>query len=217
MRPSLTGVVVSQGKMAKTVKIQIKKVKWNSVVSKYVTNLKTMLVHDELDKCREGDVVRIQYVRPLSARKSWAVAEIMKLKGTSWQKYQQRIPKEVERDELAKLDEFIAKRDRLADTKGTDSTLDALRAEILKNSQAPATEVDLEVLELQDQLEALQTKVDNTEALAAEARRLLAEEPDKADELVRTRGKDPAELKQRVKRNIVLRALQEQNKEHTKA
>ncbi|KAJ2794499.1 hypothetical protein H4S07_006740, partial [Coemansia furcata] len=38
---------------------------------------KNYLVHDELDQCKLGDVVRIEHCRKVSKRKTFAVAEIV--------------------------------------------------------------------------------------------------------------------------------------------
>ena len=108
MRPSKVGVVISQGKMQKTVKVRIQNTNWNRHVDKYLVSYRNMLVHDELNKCREGDVVRIQYVRPLIPKKSWAVAEFIKLNGPSWVKYLEAIPAQVQKEKLEKLEEFNA-------------------------------------------------------------------------------------------------------------
>ncbi|PRT56455.1 37S ribosomal protein S17, mitochondrial [Wickerhamiella sorbophila] len=230
VKPSLTGVVISQGKMAKTVKVRIQKLRWNSVVSKYVVDHKNMLVHDELDKCREGDVVRVQYVRPLSARKSWAVAEIMKLKGTSWQKYQEVIPEQVREDELQKLKQFRdarLQREKLdgqdpvvaelrlleQSLNGAESGLSAEKVQELKakyNLEAwpPAHEVvRLDLAELEEQTETLHSEIQGTQKYTDEARRLLAESPAEADEIIKSLGKDPSVLKAGIKRNIIAKHL----------
>lgn len=232
VKPSLTGVVISQGKMAKTVKVRIQKLRWNGVVSKYVVDHKNMLVHDELDKCREGDVVRVQYVRPLSARKSWAVAEIMKLKGTSWQKYQEAIPGQVREDELAKLKAFKEARLQREATQGehpvvvelrqlekalngdvsssglTAEKVDELKAKYNLSAWPPAHEVvRLEMSELEEQIDKLHTEIEGSQKYIDEARRLLAENPEQAEEILKSLGKNPSVLKPGIKRNIIAKHL----------
>ncbi|KAK9464358.1 hypothetical protein V1512DRAFT_268543 [Lipomyces arxii] len=87
MRQNFLGMVISQGKMAKTIKVRVqipvKKSRLNAVVNKR----HDFLVHDEGEICREGDIVRIESTRPLSARKFFAVAEIKNPIGQVFQKY----------------------------------------------------------------------------------------------------------------------------------
>jgi len=42
-----------------------------------MNNRKDYLVHDEGELCSMGDIVRIEACRPLSARKHFAIAEIL--------------------------------------------------------------------------------------------------------------------------------------------
>lgn len=202
VRPSKVGVVVSQGKMDKTVKVRIRNTNWNRHVSKYIVSHKNMLVHDELNKCREGDVVRVQYVRPLSSRKSWAVAEFMRLKGTSWEKYQQEIPNEVKRDEIAKLQEFQKLRQLRDSTKGESS--EVLSARENKTDVLPELEVDQmasSVSDVSKQIEQLSFK-------SAEARRILTEEPERAQNILLSMGKDMVKCNPSMKRNLIRRYLE---------
>lgn len=55
----LTGVVVSAGKMVKTVKVRIAKQEWHKHIRKYFPSSTTYLVSDPNSSLREGDVVRI--------------------------------------------------------------------------------------------------------------------------------------------------------------
>lgn len=198
MRPSKVGVVVSQGKMDKTVKVRFRNVNWNKTISKYIVSHRNMLIHDELNKCREGDVVRCQYVRPLSARKSWAVAEFVKLKGTSWEKYSQEIPREVERDELEKLQNFNAERQRRAQLGGDDVDVWKLR-----HGQI-ADPISLDLSKMRDEVNDLWSNA----FWSSEARRLLREEPEKANDIVKGTGRNPNGMKSGMKRNIILKYLQ---------
>lgn len=106
MRQTFAGLVVSQGKMNKTVKVRIQRIKFNRLVQKDILHYKDFLVHDEANKCKEGDIVRIQYVKPFSRRKAFAVTEIMKNKGTEWMTYKQEAPAQVAKEELDKLQEY---------------------------------------------------------------------------------------------------------------
>ncbi|KAK9366479.1 hypothetical protein V1509DRAFT_629561 [Lipomyces kononenkoae] len=88
MRQNFVGLVISQGKMAKTVKVRVQIPVQNSRYKLVVNKRRDFLVHDEGDICREGDIVRIESTRPLSARKFFAVAEIKTAYGQELQKYQ---------------------------------------------------------------------------------------------------------------------------------
>ncbi|KAK9470931.1 mitochondrial 37S ribosomal protein uS17m [Dipodascopsis tothii] len=81
MRQNFVGVVVSHGKMAKTAKVRVTRPLWNDKVKKFVSHRKDYLVHDEASLVRTGDVVRIEACRPISARKSFAVAEVRDARG----------------------------------------------------------------------------------------------------------------------------------------
>lgn len=48
------------------------------VYQKRITLSKKYLVHDEEEMCNKGDVVKIVACRPMSARKRFAVSEIVK-------------------------------------------------------------------------------------------------------------------------------------------
>ncbi|VVT58540.1 mitochondrial 37S ribosomal protein uS17m [Magnusiomyces paraingens] len=129
-RQNFVGMVVSHGKMDKTIKVRVQRIKFNKLVNKNVVRFTDFLVHDEANKCKEGDVVRIEYVRPLSARKSFSVTEILKNKGLSWIKYREDAPAVVAAEELRKVTQY--KRDResrlgLDGTPTVSEQLDVLR------------------------------------------------------------------------------------------
>lgn len=73
---------------------------------------KNYLVHDEGNIAREGDIVRIESCRPLSARKSFAIAEIRKNKGSQFAKYDELAKKQVFLEENQKTQEFLNKRQK---------------------------------------------------------------------------------------------------------
>ncbi|ORX90547.1 nucleic acid-binding protein [Basidiobolus meristosporus CBS 931.73] len=77
MRQNFIGMVVGTA-MRKTVKVRVPRHIPHPVVKKIITLHKNYLVHDEKSKCELGDVVRIEACRPLSKRKSFTVAEIIK-------------------------------------------------------------------------------------------------------------------------------------------
>lgn len=123
VRQNFVGMVVSHGKMDKTVKVRVQRIKFNKLVNKNVVRFTDFLVHDEANKCKEGDVVRIEYVRPLSARKSYSVTEILKNKGLSWIKYREDAPAQVAREELLKITEYKEAREKRLGLDGTSQTV----------------------------------------------------------------------------------------------
>ncbi|KZF21874.1 nucleic acid-binding protein [Xylona heveae TC161] len=57
--PNATGVVVSAGKMMKTVKVRIAQQNWNNHIRKFFSKPTHYLVRDPNNSTREGDIVRI--------------------------------------------------------------------------------------------------------------------------------------------------------------
>ena len=72
------GVVVAK-KMKKTVTVQVKRQFRHPLYKKIIRRRKKFLAHDEYEKCKLGDIVRIVQTRPISKRKCWRVAEIIGL------------------------------------------------------------------------------------------------------------------------------------------
>jgi small subunit ribosomal protein S17 len=70
------GLVVSD-KMNKTVVVAIENRSPHPKYGKIVVRTKRYKAHDEENRCKEGDRVRIQETRPLSKTKRWVVAEIL--------------------------------------------------------------------------------------------------------------------------------------------
>lgn len=77
MRQNFKGIVISSGLMKKTVKVRVARQILHPKVQKMITLHKNYLVHDEGSVCENGDLVRIEACRPLSARKRFSVAEIL--------------------------------------------------------------------------------------------------------------------------------------------
>jgi len=73
------GVVVSN-KMQKTIVVAIENRSAHPRYGKTVVRTKKYKVHDEENKCNEGDRVRITETRPLSRTKRWELAEIISSK-----------------------------------------------------------------------------------------------------------------------------------------
>ncbi|KAL6942277.1 hypothetical protein ACO0QE_003446 [Hanseniaspora vineae] len=109
-RQNFIGVVVSQGKMIKTVKVRIEKKKFDARINKYVFLKKDYLVHDEAEVSREGDLVRIESTRPLSKRKFFSIAEIMKNKGQQNALHEQNAKTQIMQEENIKTQEFLSRR-----------------------------------------------------------------------------------------------------------
>ncbi|OGD16803.1 MAG: 30S ribosomal protein S17 [Candidatus Aminicenantes bacterium RBG_16_63_14] len=76
------GTVVAK-KMKKTVTVQVERQIRHPLYRKTVRRKQTFLVHDETEKCKLGDVVRIIETRPISKTKRWRVLEIVSLSPTA--------------------------------------------------------------------------------------------------------------------------------------
>lgn len=69
--------MVVSDKMDKTVVVAVENRSSHPKYGKIVVRTKRYKAHDEENKCKEGDRVRIQETRPLSRTKRWQVAEIL--------------------------------------------------------------------------------------------------------------------------------------------
>ncbi|KAE8666554.1 30S ribosomal protein S17 [Hibiscus syriacus] len=74
---SVVGVVVSN-KMQKSVVVAVDRLFHNKLYNRYVKRTSKFMAHDEKDQCNIGDRVKLDPSRPLSKRKHWVVAEILK-------------------------------------------------------------------------------------------------------------------------------------------
>ena len=79
------GVVIGT-KMKKTVTVLVERQVRHPLYEKIIKKQKKFLAHDEYEKCKLGDVVKIIETRPLSARKRWRVHEIVGLSPAEKQK-----------------------------------------------------------------------------------------------------------------------------------
>ena len=68
-RPTKQGVVISAGKMNKTVVVAVVESKKHPIYKKVVKSTKKYKVHDEENVCGMGDTVEIMETRPLSKDK----------------------------------------------------------------------------------------------------------------------------------------------------
>lgn len=71
-----TGKVISD-KMDKTVVVAVTRLYQHPDYKKTVKNITKFMAHDEENKCKVGDIVRIIETRPLSRHKRWAVIDIL--------------------------------------------------------------------------------------------------------------------------------------------
>mgnify|MGYP003337472737 CR=1 FL=1 len=71
-RRVLQGVVVSDVN-EKTVTVKVERRFMHPVYKKFIVRSKKYLAHDESNKIKVGDQVRIRECRPLSKRKRWEV------------------------------------------------------------------------------------------------------------------------------------------------
>ncbi|MBA2752962.1 MAG: 30S ribosomal protein S17 [Chloroflexota bacterium] len=68
---------VDSNKMDKTVVVTVDYVKRHPLYHKRMTRTSRFFAHDENNLCNQGDLVRIEEVRPLSKKKRWIVREII--------------------------------------------------------------------------------------------------------------------------------------------
>lgn len=72
------GVVIGTD-MKKTVKVLVQRPVRHPLYKKIIKKRKKFFAHDEYEKCKVGDKVRIIETRPLSKTKRWRVMEIVGL------------------------------------------------------------------------------------------------------------------------------------------
>jgi small subunit ribosomal protein S17 len=73
-----TGVVDGKN-MKKTVSVIVERQVRHPLYKKIVREKKKFLAHDEYEKCKIGDTVKIVQTRPMSKLKRWRVLEIVSL------------------------------------------------------------------------------------------------------------------------------------------
>ena len=76
-RKEKTGVVISS-KMNKTIVVQVERHAKHPIYNKVVRKTKNFFVHDEEQKAKVGDKVKIVETRPLSKLKRWRLVEVLK-------------------------------------------------------------------------------------------------------------------------------------------
>lgn len=76
MSPRIIGKVVS-AKMQKTIVVVVERLKKHSLYKKYLKHRTKYYVHDEKNLAKEGDMVEIEYTRPLSKLKRWRLVKVL--------------------------------------------------------------------------------------------------------------------------------------------
>ncbi|KAG0641184.1 hypothetical protein HOY80DRAFT_919359 [Tuber brumale] len=94
------GIVVATGRCAKTIRVRVPKLTWNSHIRKKYTDYTHYLVHDGAEACVEGDCVRILPEYVTSKRKTHIVAEMISPMRTG-----------SERKPLESVEEWVAKKE----------------------------------------------------------------------------------------------------------
>ncbi|GAV54598.1 hypothetical protein ZYGR_0AN00660 [Zygosaccharomyces rouxii] len=220
-RQNFLGLVVSQGRMQKTVKVRVETKVFNRRINKELFRRKDYLVHDEGQISREGDLVRIEATRPLSKRKFFSIAEIIKNKGQQFALYESQAKSQVAQEESQKTQEFLQRRSERKDS--SDSVLlrdirviqDALSKgdspEELKEIKArygvqdftPDTVrqlLQLDVTKLEGQLKTQSSRIDSVQM---RVQQLLNDETS-ANQFLKSHGvEDPVALKKNIKKNIL--------------
>ena len=73
----ITGTVTSD-KMQKTITVKVVRTTRHSLYSRVIKKAKKYKAHDEENKAKTGDLVRIVMTRPLSKTKRWRLIEVLK-------------------------------------------------------------------------------------------------------------------------------------------
>mmetsp|Transcript_3673 Transcript_3673/g.4085 ORF Transcript_3673/g.4085 Transcript_3673/m.4085 type:complete len:245 (+) Transcript_3673:123-857(+) len=227
-KQNFIGLVISQGKMLKTVKVRVQTKAYDTKVHKEVIKRKDYLVHDEGNLCKEGDIVRIQAIPKISARKYFAIADIKINKGQQFALYESLAKEKVAKEETEKIQQFLERRkeyentitqvedlkklDKLSNTFQSDPSAD--REFLLNEINAikekynikswPSSEpvLKLEVNEAAKDLTILQNRVDNIKIILD---KLMSEEyTSHRQEILSNLSKTPVEeLKPFTQKNIL--------------
>ena len=73
---TVEGRVISN-KMDKTVTILVERQVKHALYGKYIKRSTKLHAHDADNSCKEGDVVRVTEIAPMSKTKNWRVVEII--------------------------------------------------------------------------------------------------------------------------------------------
>lgn len=77
LRKTLLGTVVSD-KMDKSVVVAVERRIPHPRYKRYYKRTSRVVAHDAENTCREGDMIRVMAIRPMSKTKRWRVFEIVK-------------------------------------------------------------------------------------------------------------------------------------------
>ena len=76
LRAVRIGQVVSS-KMDKTVVIKVSRRFPHPLYKRIITRTSKLVAHDEDNACKEGDVVKVMSIRPMSKTKRWRISEVL--------------------------------------------------------------------------------------------------------------------------------------------
>jgi len=76
LRAVRIGQVVSS-KMDQSVVIKVSRRFPHPLYKRIITRTSKLVAHDGENECREGDVVKVMAIRPMSKTKRWRVAEVL--------------------------------------------------------------------------------------------------------------------------------------------
>lgn len=231
---NLVGLVVSQGKMNKTVKVRVQGKTYDKRIHKEVIKRKDYLAHDEGNLCKEGDVVRIEAIDRISPRKTFAIAEIQENKGQQFALYLTMASKRLVEEEQRKVAQFTSNQELLAKT---ITQIEDLRKLNEFSVQGEVAETETQREELLTEINRIKTKYGikswpNTEpvvqlevnehASELEARKLRFNEiyeklmtdefKEKREEILKSLTKTPVEkLQKNTAKNILRKWIDEGN------
>ena len=134
MRKVRTGSVV-RVRMQKTAVVEMVWKQRNRLYRKQVRRVARFMVHDPLQQCQLGDVVRIQETRPISKSKHWRLLEILErrvlagvrpieLEGdaiTATEEEQAAVDEQVDDEEEAVAEELNAVEEETSETEEQDN------------------------------------------------------------------------------------------------
>lgn len=68
---------VSSDKMDKTIVVKVENNVKHPLYKKIIKHTTKLKVHDELNQCKIGDIVKVMETRPLSRDKRWRLVEVL--------------------------------------------------------------------------------------------------------------------------------------------
>jgi small subunit ribosomal protein S17 len=77
IRPRKIGVVTSD-KMQKTITVVVERLVKHPVYKKYVRERTILKAHDETNEAKTGNLVEVEFTRPLSKTKRWKLVRIIR-------------------------------------------------------------------------------------------------------------------------------------------